>query len=138
ARRGNAQEPADGASARSECAEFALSGPQKHARSHGAACQVRQSGRCAATARSAVADDAEPADGAPGSNRPGARRRDDVDARRAWRHDPEGATAARQDLPPGPGPAAWAAARPAGSARTAWPARATRATRPAGRSERLQ
>jgi uncharacterized protein (TIGR02302 family) len=53
-----------------------------------------------------LADDAEPAGGA-ASGRPGRRRRRrDVDAGRTGRHDPQAAAIARQDIPPGAGPAA--------------------------------
>ena len=65
ARRGDAQEPADGAAARSQLdAQPALAGSAQHARPHGAAGALRPEGRRAAVARAAPADAGEPADGA--------------------------------------------------------------------------
>ena len=116
--RGDAQEPADGAAARSEFdAPASLAGSAQHARPHGAAGALGRQGRRQAAARSAAADAGQPADGA-AQRRPGRRRRHEAGARRARRHDPPAAAVARPHLPPGPGPAP-PAARPAGPARPA-------------------
>src|SRR5581483_5664450 len=114
ARRGDAQEPAAGATAaRSQHAHAQPAGPQEYdgpAGEHGAA---RQQGRGATIARAAAADDGKSADGAAGPDGQ-RRRRHDVAARRAWRHDPQAAAVARSHLPPGTGYA------PRPPARTTW------------------
>ena len=122
--RGDAQESADGAAARSAThAQAALAGSAEHARPHGAAGALRRQGCRQAAARRAAADAGEPADGAAGRRAGRRRRRHDVGARRARRHDPQAAAVARPHLPPGPG-----SAPPARSARPAGPAAASRAT----------